>query len=109
LEELMAALEETREELLLTKERLSSTQHTLSLRDDMRQDRRTQLEDVLEMKLLVLQKELSGYRVLQKELSGYRVLQKELSGYRVLQKELSGYWCYSRSCQVTGVTAGAVR
>ncbi|XP_029993958.1 ERC protein 2 [Sphaeramia orbicularis] len=54
LEELMGALEKTREELDATKMRLSSTQQSLHERDghlnNMRQERRKQLEEILEMK-----------------------------------------------------------
>ncbi|XP_066499391.1 ERC protein 2 isoform X2 [Hoplias malabaricus] len=54
LEELMAALEKTRQELDVTKQRLSTTQNSLAERDsqltNMRQDRRKQLEEILEMK-----------------------------------------------------------
>ncbi|CAL8258752.1 unnamed protein product, partial [Gadus morhua 'NCC'] len=54
LEELMGALEKTRRDLDATKVRLSSTQQTLHERDDhlhvMRQERRKQLEEILEMK-----------------------------------------------------------
>uniref|UniRef100_A0A673AP09 ELKS/RAB6-interacting/CAST family member 2 n=1 Tax=Sphaeramia orbicularis TaxID=375764 RepID=A0A673AP09_9TELE len=58
LEELMGALEKTREELDATKMRLSSTQQSLHERDghlnNMRQERRKQLEEILEMKLQAL-------------------------------------------------------
>ncbi|KAJ8394817.1 hypothetical protein AAFF_G00041720 [Aldrovandia affinis] len=54
LEELMGALEKTRQELDATKQRLSSTQQSLSERDghltNLRQERRKQLEEILEMK-----------------------------------------------------------
>ncbi|XP_061760436.1 ERC protein 2 isoform X2 [Nerophis ophidion] len=54
LEELMRALEKTRQELDSYKLRLSSTQQTLHERDghltSLRQDRRKQLEEILEMK-----------------------------------------------------------
>ncbi|KAF7651161.1 hypothetical protein LDENG_00114910 [Lucifuga dentata] len=54
LEELMGALEKTRQELDATKLRLSSTQQSLHERDghlnNMRQERRKQLEEILEMK-----------------------------------------------------------
>uniref|UniRef100_A0A3P8S7E7 ELKS/RAB6-interacting/CAST family member 2 n=1 Tax=Amphiprion percula TaxID=161767 RepID=A0A3P8S7E7_AMPPE len=54
LEELMGALEKTRQELDATKLRLSSTQQSLHERDghlnSMRQERRKQLEEILEMK-----------------------------------------------------------
>ncbi|XP_048096533.1 ERC protein 2 [Alosa alosa] len=54
LEELMGALEKTRQELDITKQRLSSTQNSLAERDghlnSMRQERRKQLEEILEMK-----------------------------------------------------------
>ncbi|XP_069581577.1 ERC protein 2 isoform X3 [Brachyistius frenatus] len=54
LEELMGALEKTRQELDATKLRLSSTQHSLHERDghlnSLRQERRKQLEEILEMK-----------------------------------------------------------
>uniref|UniRef100_A0A3Q3FW63 ELKS/RAB6-interacting/CAST family member 2 n=1 Tax=Labrus bergylta TaxID=56723 RepID=A0A3Q3FW63_9LABR len=54
LEELMSTLERTRQELDSTKQRLSSTQQSLQERDthltNMRQDRRKQLEEILEMK-----------------------------------------------------------
>uniref|UniRef100_A0A3P8S805 ELKS/RAB6-interacting/CAST family member 2 n=1 Tax=Amphiprion percula TaxID=161767 RepID=A0A3P8S805_AMPPE len=53
-EELMGALEKTRQELDATKLRLSSTQQSLHERDghlnSMRQERRKQLEEILEMK-----------------------------------------------------------
>uniref|UniRef100_A0A3Q1BSK2 ELKS/RAB6-interacting/CAST family member 2 n=1 Tax=Amphiprion ocellaris TaxID=80972 RepID=A0A3Q1BSK2_AMPOC len=58
LEELMGALEKTRQELDATKLRLSSTQQSLHERDghlnSMRQERRKQLEEILEMKLQAL-------------------------------------------------------
>lgn len=54
----MGALEKTREELDTTKMRLSSTQQSLHERDghlnNMRQERRKQLEEILEMKLVSL-------------------------------------------------------
>ncbi|XP_041859426.1 ERC protein 2-like isoform X3 [Melanotaenia boesemani] len=54
LEELMGALEKTRQELDATKLRLSSTQQCLHERDghlsSLRQERRKQLEEILEMK-----------------------------------------------------------
>ncbi|XP_023281038.1 ERC protein 2-like [Seriola lalandi dorsalis] len=54
LEELMGALETTRQELDATKLRLSSTQQSLHERDghlnSLRQERRKQLEEILEMK-----------------------------------------------------------
>ncbi|XP_072222441.1 ERC protein 2 isoform X2 [Leuresthes tenuis] len=54
LEELMGALEKTRQELDATKLRLSSTQQCLYERDghlsNLRQERRKQLEEILEMK-----------------------------------------------------------
>ncbi|CAB1420753.1 unnamed protein product [Pleuronectes platessa] len=54
LEELMTTLERTRQELDATKQRLSSTQQSLQERDthltNMRQERRKQLEEILEMK-----------------------------------------------------------
>ncbi|XP_053092340.1 ERC protein 2 isoform X3 [Pangasianodon hypophthalmus] len=54
LEELMAALEKTRQELDMTKQQLSSTQNSLAEREShlssMRQERRKQLEEILEMK-----------------------------------------------------------
>ncbi|KAI1890313.1 hypothetical protein AGOR_G00152450 [Albula goreensis] len=54
LEELMGALEKTRQELESTKQRLSSTQQSLAERDghltNLRQERRKQLEEILEMK-----------------------------------------------------------
>lgn len=56
LEELMNTLERTRQELDATKQRLSSTQQSLQERDshltNMRQERRKQLEEILEMKLV---------------------------------------------------------
>nr|XP_061813657.1 ERC protein 2-like [Nerophis lumbriciformis] len=54
LEDLMNTLERTRQELDSTKQRLSSTQQSLQERDshltNMRQERRKQLEEILEMK-----------------------------------------------------------
>uniref|UniRef100_A0A3B3RNI9 ELKS/RAB6-interacting/CAST family member 2 n=1 Tax=Paramormyrops kingsleyae TaxID=1676925 RepID=A0A3B3RNI9_9TELE len=54
LEELAATLEKTRQELDSTKQRLSSTQQSLAERDshltNLRQERRKQLEEILEMK-----------------------------------------------------------
>ncbi|XP_057679577.1 ERC protein 2-like isoform X2 [Corythoichthys intestinalis] len=54
LEELMVALEKTRQELDTTKMHLSSTQQTLHERDghlsNLRQEKRKQLEEILEMK-----------------------------------------------------------
>lgn len=56
LEELMGALEKTRQELDTTKLHLSSTQQSLHERDrhlnSLRQDRRKQLQEILEMKLV---------------------------------------------------------
>lgn len=56
LEDLMGALEKTRQELDTTKLRLSSTQQSLHERDghlkNLRQERRKQLEEILEMKLV---------------------------------------------------------
>lgn len=52
----MNTLERTRQELDATKQRLSSTQQSLQERDthltNMRQERRKQLEEILEMKLV---------------------------------------------------------
>lgn len=52
----MNTLERTRQELDATKQRLSSTQQSLQERDthltSMRQERRKQLEEILEMKLV---------------------------------------------------------
>lgn len=57
LEELMNTLERTRQELDSTKQRLLSTQQSLQERDthltNMRQERRKQLEEILEMKSVV--------------------------------------------------------
>ena len=57
LEELMGTLERTRQELDATKQRLSSTQQSLQERDghlsSMRTERRTQLEEILEMKSVI--------------------------------------------------------
>ncbi|XP_043108247.1 ERC protein 2 isoform X3 [Puntigrus tetrazona] len=54
MEELMNVLEKTRQELDATKQRLSSTQQSLAERDghltNLRQERRKQLEEILEMK-----------------------------------------------------------
>ncbi|MCJ8744170.1 hypothetical protein PDJAM_G00115520 [Pangasius djambal] len=54
IEELMMVLEKTRQELEATKQRLSSTQQSLAERDghltNLRQERRKQLEEILEMK-----------------------------------------------------------
>ncbi|KAI4876807.1 hypothetical protein NFI96_017232 [Prochilodus magdalenae] len=54
MEELMSVLEKTRQELDATKQRLSSTQQSLTERDshltNLRQERRKQLEEILEMK-----------------------------------------------------------
>ncbi|XP_066527249.1 ERC protein 2 [Hoplias malabaricus] len=54
MEELMSLLEKTRQELDATKQRLSSTQQSLAERDthltNLRQERRKQLEEILEMK-----------------------------------------------------------
>ncbi|XP_058487769.1 ERC protein 2 isoform X3 [Solea solea] len=54
LEDMMSTLERTRQELDATKQRLSSTQQSLQERDthltNMRQERRKQLEEILEMK-----------------------------------------------------------
>lgn len=53
----MNTLERTRQELDSTKQRLSSTQQSLQERDthltNMRQERRKQLEEILEMKLVL--------------------------------------------------------
>nr|XP_023676812.1 ERC protein 2-like isoform X13 [Paramormyrops kingsleyae] len=54
IEELLTTLEQTRQELDATKQRLSSTQQSLVERDthltNLRQERRKQLEEILEMK-----------------------------------------------------------
>ncbi|XP_048873760.1 ERC protein 2 isoform X4 [Brienomyrus brachyistius] len=54
MEDLLATLEQTRQELDATKQRLSSTQQSLVERDthltNLRQERRKQLEEILEMK-----------------------------------------------------------
>ncbi|XP_028850408.1 ERC protein 2 isoform X2 [Denticeps clupeoides] len=54
LEDLMSALEKTRQELDVTKQRLSVTQNSLVERDghvqNLRQERRKQLEEILDMK-----------------------------------------------------------
>uniref|UniRef100_W5L359 ELKS/RAB6-interacting/CAST family member 2 n=1 Tax=Astyanax mexicanus TaxID=7994 RepID=W5L359_ASTMX len=54
MEELMNVLEKTRQELDATKQRLTSTQQSLTERDghltNLRQERRKQLEEILEMK-----------------------------------------------------------
>ncbi|KAL4655368.1 ERC protein 2 isoform X4 [Arapaima gigas] len=54
LEELLSVLERTRQELDATKQRLTSTQQSLAERDshltNLRQERRKQLEEILEMK-----------------------------------------------------------
>ncbi|XP_062842858.1 ERC protein 2 isoform X2 [Trichomycterus rosablanca] len=54
IEDLMGVLEKTRQELDATKQRLSSTQQSLAERDghltNLRQERRKQLEEILEMK-----------------------------------------------------------
>ncbi|XP_051967772.1 ERC protein 2-like isoform X2 [Xyrauchen texanus] len=54
MEEVMNVLEKTRQELDATKQRLSSTQQSLTERDshltNLRQERRKQLEEILEMK-----------------------------------------------------------
>ncbi|XP_026791243.3 ERC protein 2 isoform X1 [Pangasianodon hypophthalmus] len=54
IEELMTVLEKTKQELEATKQRLSSTQQSLAERDshltNLRQERRKQLEEILEMK-----------------------------------------------------------
>ncbi|XP_016350072.1 ERC protein 2 [Sinocyclocheilus anshuiensis] len=54
MEELLNVLEKTRQELEATKQRLSSTQQSLTERDghltNLRQERRKQLEEILEMK-----------------------------------------------------------
>lgn len=68
LEELMGALEKTRQELDTTKMHLSSTQQSLNDRDrhlnSLRQERRKQLEEILEMKLVSLTLSSNRYRVL---------------------------------------------
>lgn len=55
----MNTLERTRQELDSTKQRLSSTQQSLQERDthltNMRQERRKQLEEILEMKSVMVQ------------------------------------------------------
>lgn len=59
----MNTLERTRQELDSTKQRLSSTQQSLQERDshltNMRQERRKQLEEILEMKLVQLSRQTS--------------------------------------------------
>lgn len=62
----MNTLERTRQELDSTKQRLSSTQQSLSERDthltNMRQERRKQLEEILEMKLVQSQRVSTTHR-----------------------------------------------
>uniref|UniRef100_A0A4W6DNP7 ELKS/RAB6-interacting/CAST family member 2 n=1 Tax=Lates calcarifer TaxID=8187 RepID=A0A4W6DNP7_LATCA len=76
LEELMNTLERTRQELDATKQRLSSTQQSLQERDthltNMRQERRKQLEEILEMKLVTF--DISFAKTAHKENKAIRFL-----------------------------------
>uniref|UniRef100_A0A8C6TI46 ELKS/RAB6-interacting/CAST family member 2 n=1 Tax=Neogobius melanostomus TaxID=47308 RepID=A0A8C6TI46_9GOBI len=86
LEELMNTLERTRQELDSTKQRLSSTQQSLQERDthltNMRQERRKQLEEILEMKqqalLAVISEKDANIALLELSASNKKKTQEEV-------------------------------
>ncbi|XP_027135239.1 ERC protein 2 [Larimichthys crocea] len=86
LEELMNTLERTRQELDSTKQRLSSTQQSLQERDthltNMRQERRKQLEEILDMKqealLAVISEKDANIALLELSASNKKKTQEEV-------------------------------
>uniref|UniRef100_A0A3P8ZSM1 ELKS/RAB6-interacting/CAST family member 2 n=1 Tax=Esox lucius TaxID=8010 RepID=A0A3P8ZSM1_ESOLU len=86
LEEMMTTLERTRQELEATKQRLSSTQQSLQERDshlnNMRQERRKQLEEILEMKqqalLAAISEKDANIALLELSASGKKKTQEEV-------------------------------
>ncbi|KAL0977760.1 hypothetical protein UPYG_G00160860 [Umbra pygmaea] len=86
LEEMMNTLERTRQELEATKQRLSSTQQSLQERDghlnNMRQERRKQLEEILEMKqqalLAAISEKDANIALLELSASGKKKTQDEV-------------------------------
>uniref|UniRef100_A0A8C8JFS4 ELKS/RAB6-interacting/CAST family member 2 n=1 Tax=Oncorhynchus tshawytscha TaxID=74940 RepID=A0A8C8JFS4_ONCTS len=86
LEEMMNTLERTRQELDATKQRLSSTQQSLQERDghltNMRQERRKQLEEILEMKqqalLAAISEKDANIALLEMSASGKKKTQEEV-------------------------------
>uniref|UniRef100_A0A8C7H9L5 ELKS/RAB6-interacting/CAST family member 2 n=1 Tax=Oncorhynchus kisutch TaxID=8019 RepID=A0A8C7H9L5_ONCKI len=86
LEEMMNTLERTRQELDATKQRLSSTQQSLQERDghltNMRQERRKQLEEILEMKqqalLAAISEKDANIALLELSASGKKKTQEEV-------------------------------
>uniref|UniRef100_A0A3B5AV92 ELKS/RAB6-interacting/CAST family member 2 n=1 Tax=Stegastes partitus TaxID=144197 RepID=A0A3B5AV92_9TELE len=86
LEELMNTLERTRQELDATKQRLSSTQQSLQERDthltNMRQERRKQLEEILDMKqqalLAVISEKDANIALLELSASNKKKTQEEV-------------------------------
>uniref|UniRef100_A0A672GJ85 ELKS/RAB6-interacting/CAST family member 2 n=1 Tax=Salarias fasciatus TaxID=181472 RepID=A0A672GJ85_SALFA len=90
LEELMNTLERTRQELDSTKQRLSSTQQSLQERDshltNMRQERRKQLEEILEMKqqalLAAISEKDANIALLELSTSNKKKTQEEVLGLK---------------------------
>ncbi|XP_038871353.1 ERC protein 2-like [Salvelinus namaycush] len=86
LEEMMNTLERTKQELDATKQRLSSTQQSLQERDghltNMRQERRKQLEEILEMKqqalLAAISEKDANIALLELSASGKKKTQEEV-------------------------------
>ncbi|KAK6321030.1 hypothetical protein J4Q44_G00080060 [Coregonus suidteri] len=86
LEEMVNTLERTRQELDATKQRLSSTQQSLQERDgnltNMRQERRKQLEEILEMKqqalLAAISEKDANIALLELSASGKKKTQEEV-------------------------------
>ncbi|XP_067093979.1 ERC protein 2 [Osmerus mordax] len=90
LEELMNTLERTRQELEATKQRLSSTQQSLHERDghltNLRQERRKQLEEILEMKqqalLAAISEKDANIALLELSASNKKKSQEEVLGLK---------------------------
>uniref|UniRef100_A0A3Q1EG13 ELKS/RAB6-interacting/CAST family member 2 n=1 Tax=Acanthochromis polyacanthus TaxID=80966 RepID=A0A3Q1EG13_9TELE len=90
LEELMNTLERTRQELDATKQRLSSTQQSLQERDthltNMRQERRKQLEEILDMKqqalLAAISEKDANIALLELSASNKKKTQEEVLGLK---------------------------
>uniref|UniRef100_A0A672YA72 ELKS/RAB6-interacting/CAST family member 2 n=1 Tax=Sphaeramia orbicularis TaxID=375764 RepID=A0A672YA72_9TELE len=90
LKELMNTLERTRQELDATKQRLSSTQQSLQERDthltNMRQERRKQLEEILDMKqqalLAAISEKDANIALLELSASNKKKTQEEVLGLK---------------------------
>uniref|UniRef100_A0A672Y443 ELKS/RAB6-interacting/CAST family member 2 n=1 Tax=Sphaeramia orbicularis TaxID=375764 RepID=A0A672Y443_9TELE len=115
LEELMNTLERTRQELDATKQRLSSTQQSLQERDthltNMRQERRKQLEEILDMKqqalLAAISEKDANIALLELSASNKKKTQEEVLGLKRdrdklmhqlkqhVTKLVSFFWCHS--------------